>query len=753
MVGKRVWRNLPVYYVGTPGGLSKRRISHSTCSAAATGITAPGYVAASRIPLPTILRANPTLTWSVSPTTNTTSPSRPTDFAYIHPQLHPRSIQLLLRAIDSRCTEAVWHHFSNLLPDDRSHLTPAILSDILLSLRPKRQLPIDARAYFDHYHPSYDPALYATPLARLPKRQHAEAWLMSRVERILAEYRATNTALGTPECAHLLDIARATGNLSMARDIWMEMDARGIMRNTKCYNTYIAALCGSTLTEATWKTNARTVALRVARGRVNAETGQEVMGDTSAQALALFDEMLREGVIPDMATFEFLLLAVAKMGNLSVVKSLIWRCWGVDIAAPFFSTEAVGGIANSEPCSPTSTQSPSAAGYQTLQEPTNPTPLHLPPTSTTLTNIACAFSRLSHPSIAIRLINHLSITYSLPIPFSTWQQLINWTYVFTRPPATTRVMREKIMSRLWRVMRCSPYNVDPDIEMFDLMIRHHLRGQRYKWASKLLTEVLRPNSLWDSLNTKLAGLRARVESEVGWGHPRVYTSVTDNLNYNRKALLPHPLRTNSLTTATAAMDLRLHRARSLIKRWIELLIQAVKVDDDFPRQTYRRVRVPNLINAYGKNFLGAEVGYVIEKSGHVHIRALDGILGLDAPLNVEGNYMMNMECDDHSMGVQSGSVNGDEKGGECGDGDRDEEKEVERVDLVPRVGGGIQRRFDRVHTQREHVRWRWKNRGNKYGELRPGMAKGEGNEAPGGMGVIGNDTTKLGPPARKVKVI
>lgn len=751
MAGRRVWRNLPVYHAGTPGRPSKRHISRSARSAAAAGITAPDSAVAPRIPLPTIFRVNPALTWSVSPTTTTTSlpPSRPTDFAYIHPQLHPHSIRLLLRAIDSRCMEAVWHHFSNLLPDDRPHLTPAILSDILLSLRPKRQLPIDARAYFDYYHPSYDPALYATLLARLPKRQHAEAWFMSRVERVLAEYRATNTPLGTPECAHLLDIARATGNLSMARDIWTEMDSRGIMRNTKCYNTYIAALCGSTLTTATWKINARTVALRVARGGAEAERTQKAMGDTSTRALALFDEMLRKGFVPDMATFEFLLLAVAKMGNLPVVKSLVWRCWGVDIAAPFFSTEAVGGIANSDLSSPTFAQSPSAAGYQTHQEPTSPTPLHLLPTPTTFTNIACAFSRLSHPSIAIRLINHLSITYTLPIPFATWQQLTYWTYVFTRPPAATRVMREKIMPQLWRVMRRSPYNVEPDIEMFDLMIRHHLRGQRYKWANKLLTEVLRPNCLWDSLNKKLAGLRARVEREVGWGYPRAYAPEADNLNHNRRAPLSHLLRTNSLTTATAAMDFRLHRARSLIRRWIELLIQAVKIDDDFPRQTYRRVVVPNLINAYGKDFLGAEVGYVIEESGYVQIRALDGVLGLDVPLNVGANYM---KYGDHSMGVQSRSMNGEGEGeGEGGDGY--EEKEVERVDLVPRVGDGIQRCFERVHIQRESVRWRWKNRGNKYGEWRPGMAKGEGSEAQGGMGVIGKDTTKLGPPTSKLNVM
>ena len=303
------------------------------------------------------------------------------------------------------------------------------------------------------------------------------------------------------------------------------------------------------------------------------------------------------------------------------------------------------------------------------------------------------------------------------------------------------------MSQLWSVMRRSPYEVDPDIEVFDLMIRHHLRGQRYKWANKLLTEVLRPNCLWDSLNKKFVGLRARVEREVGWGYPRAYATGIDNLNYSRREPLPHLLRTNSLTTATAAADFRLHRARSLIRGWIELLIQAVKVDDDFPRQTYRRVWVPNLINAYGKDFLSAEVGYVIEGSGYVRIRAPDGILGLDVPLNVGVNYMMNMECGEHSMGEQSGSVNRDEEG------DGNEEKEVERVDLVPRIGNGIQRRFEHVHTQRESVRWRWKNRGCKYGEWRPGMAKGEGNEAQGGMGVAGKDTTKLGPPARKVKVI
>ncbi|KAF8454339.1 hypothetical protein BGX38DRAFT_1267931 [Terfezia claveryi] len=438
---QRAWRNLPVCPAGTRGRILKRRVSSSSHAAAeAQARGAPGEGRDPMwniISLPKISRRNPALSWA-SP-----SPPDTTDKAYLQPNPTPPAISRLLRAIDSRSPEAIWHHFSLLTPSERARLSPQHLSHILLSLRPKKHLPIASRAYLDHYHPSYSPSLSSIPLARLPKRQHAINWLLSRVAAVLAEYHANNIPLGTAEYAHLLDVARAKEDVRMARELWAEMDARGVQKDTKCYNTYIAALCGTMLTEGTWKTNARTVGVRARRDfGMRGGEAQEKVGDVGVAALRVWEVMLKDGCVPDMATFEFVLGAVARMGNLPVMKVLVWRAWGVDISAPSFDTRPnPTQIQETEPDLSTSTTNAERSPPRQFTSnrpppppPSEPPPLYIRPNPQTLTSLAAIISRLSHPSLAIRLINYLSITYNLTIPTATWQHLLVWTYVYTRPP-------------------------------------------------------------------------------------------------------------------------------------------------------------------------------------------------------------------------------------------------------------------------------------------------------------------------------
>ena len=260
---------------GTRGRILKRRVSYS--NHAASVAQAKGKGIRDMISLLKIPRVNLALSralpfpppaaapLSESTTTTPTGTNGPTDTAYIYPNHNPPAISNLLRAIDSRSPEAIWHHFSLLTTSERARLSPQHLSHILLSLRPKKHLPLASRAYLDYYHPSYSPSLSSIPLARLPKRQHAINRLMSRVVAVLEEYRANSILLGTAEYAHLLDLARAKEDVRMARELWAEMDRYGVRKDTKCYNTYIAALCGSLLSEGTWKTNVRTVGVRMRR--------------------------------------------------------------------------------------------------------------------------------------------------------------------------------------------------------------------------------------------------------------------------------------------------------------------------------------------------------------------------------------------------------------------------------------------------------------------------------------------------------
>lgn len=325
-------------------------------------------------------------------------------------------------------------------------------------------------------------------------------------------------------------------------------------------------------------------------------------------------------------------------------------------------------------------------------------------------------------------------------------------------------------------MRAPPYNVEPEIEMYDLIIRHHLRGQRYKWAKQLITEALSTRGAWDRLNKQFEAAKRRVEREVGCG-----VNHTRGAQGRRKGL-PHLHQTTPLTTKLAALDLGIWRARSLVSRWIQLLIYAPGIDDTQNRE-FRRREVPRLINKYAAQFLPGQVGYKIEGSGYVTVRASEGVLGVHPPklyqwpmepqreLEVvrisEEKWMQ--EEEEVRVGQEEGGLFEAEEGeGDVGEreqieeeGEEEEEEveeveeEQERIDLVTPVGSGVERRFLTAHRQRESVRWRWKNRGIKYGEWRgkgSGYAKGEGEEAQGGEGVLGVDRTRLGPPERSVRL-
>lgn len=170
-----------------------------------------------------------------------------------------------------------------------------------------------------------------------------------------------------------------------------------------------------------------------------------------------------------------------------------------------------------------------------------------------------------------------------------------------------------------------------------------------------------------------------------------------------------------MTTYTASLDLQVYRGRSLVARWLELLIYSPTYDDD-AGHNWRRRRVPNLIYRYGREFLGGSVGYKIDGVGFVELVSTTGVLGLDVIPT-------------------------------------EEQVQQQQVDLVPALGsGGAGRKLLPVHRQRESVRWRWKNRGVKYGEWREDGGKGVGEEAQGGEGVLVVDRTKLGPPERSVRL-
>ncbi|KAI0456205.1 mitochondrial ATPase expression-domain-containing protein [Xylaria acuta] len=88
--------------------------------------------------------------------------------------------------------------------------------------------------------------------------------------------------------------------------------------------------------------------------------------------------------------------------------------------------------------------------------------------------------------VAIQLVEHLSSAYNIPIPPDVWQELLEWTYIMSTPPASTawetaglyfKIPSPQAVEMIWNAMASPPYNLVPTFKNYDLLIRS-LIGRR-----------------------------------------------------------------------------------------------------------------------------------------------------------------------------------------------------------------------------------------------------------------------------------
>ncbi|GAW22767.1 hypothetical protein ANO14919_123100 [Xylariales sp. No.14919] len=82
--------------------------------------------------------------------------------------------------------------------------------------------------------------------------------------------------------------------------------------------------------------------------------------------------------------------------------------------------------------------------------------------------------------VAVQLVEHLSNTYKIAIPQDIWQELLEWTYLMSTPPASTaweeaklyvKIPSPEAVEMIWNVMISPPYNQIPTFQNYDILIR------------------------------------------------------------------------------------------------------------------------------------------------------------------------------------------------------------------------------------------------------------------------------------------
>ncbi|TGJ88385.1 hypothetical protein E0Z10_g291 [Xylaria hypoxylon] len=82
--------------------------------------------------------------------------------------------------------------------------------------------------------------------------------------------------------------------------------------------------------------------------------------------------------------------------------------------------------------------------------------------------------------VAVQLVEHLSNTYNITIPQDVWQELLEWTYLMSTPPASTaweeaklyvKIPSPRAVEMIWNAMTSPPYNQTPTFKNYDILIR------------------------------------------------------------------------------------------------------------------------------------------------------------------------------------------------------------------------------------------------------------------------------------------
>ncbi|KAL6249366.1 hypothetical protein RBB50_003219 [Rhinocladiella similis] len=333
---------------------------------------------------------------------------------------------------------------------------------------------------------------------------------------------------------HLLRCAALGGNGNMARNILRKvMPDNNITPDVACYNYFMEALNWNLAYGRHERFHLRVVPnhtdLRARPSRPKGFQGHSVaspMNRNDDQSLRLevlrtFNELVRQGLKGDEATFCNLITAMGREGDISSVMSVLKSVWNIDL-------EALGRYDEEEVESPT---------FYDADSP-------LRPTERLLHTVAHTFSSNNQVNVASRLIDYISRNYNMAIPSSVWTQLLEWTTVLavqlggrrTRDGhAVGRVSQDGVQA-LWDAYHDEPYNVP--VTIVDLMIKLKC-SMRGKHLDLSLQELRICKRLLEDDRTTVAQLYDKMREQLTTNRKQIFAdgvASSDFLKLKREFL-------------------------------------------------------------------------------------------------------------------------------------------------------------------------------------------------------------------------
>lgn len=398
--------------------------------------------------------------------------------------------------------------------------------------------------------------------------------------------------LSLSEYKMLLKAAKFTGHQAVADLTWKSMmsnryqvmGSRQVLPDVECFNYYMATMCWSDILSPYHSDRLRVIShykeLRqwgdrphqLSRHRIGPDDGVRI------SVSRLFQEMSAVGLMGNEETFCLLMVSASREGDLVTAETILKRVWQIDI------------------------ESKSSEGSK-LNARLPDSPLH--PSQRLLRTIAHIYCINNNLPTAMNVIDQVSRKYSIEISKETWQDLLEWTAVFAkkRPSAAQRergfgegMLPSASMDRVWDNMISEPYNIRPNISMYNIYIRHLLSTRKFGKAQVLIAEA-------HQLHKELVR------------RSNHYRILYENSLTRRK--------TDSVVTSIRQRDFIFHHfklkiSRMYMREWINYLIYRPSQVLSKYHAKWAFQEVPAIIKRY-KTFLRGEITYQTY-TGHVCLR-------------------------------------------------------------------------------------------------------------------------------------
>ncbi|KAM0698066.1 hypothetical protein Q7P36_001530 [Cladosporium allicinum] len=280
----------------------------------------------------------------------------------------------------------------------------------------------------------------------------------------------------------LLRSAGDLGQLHLATKLWEYMQQDGVAPDVSTFNAYLSAFVWNGHNNSTTRHRDRVIDHYMLRRQAKRGglpyfnySGGSPMG-IKDRSMVILDAMLKNGITANEETYREIITAAAREGELDTVESILKITWNINVSNLMranFGDEEV----------PT----PKALSKDSPQY----------PTVKLLTTLAHAFGINSKIPTALRLVDHISREYDIPITTQTWEVMFEWTYVLSsfRSGTTARGDRTKGQlpfnspSKLWETMTGAPYFIKPTISMYNYLIRNLLYRESPMEALKKMAQA------------------------------------------------------------------------------------------------------------------------------------------------------------------------------------------------------------------------------------------------------------------------